>query len=65
MESIVRPFRSWDEWPDATRAFFQVLRSPKGEELILKKNRTRSPGGIPTSLPQLRPLAHADACLDA
>jgi len=38
MEAIVRPFRSWDEWPDATRAFFQAQRSPKGEELILGKN---------------------------
>jgi haloalkane dehalogenase len=38
MESIVRPFLSWDEWPDATRAFFQAQRSPKGEELILEKN---------------------------
>jgi haloalkane dehalogenase len=38
MESIVRPFRSWDEWPDATRAFFQAQRSPAGEELILEKN---------------------------
>jgi haloalkane dehalogenase len=24
MEGIVRPFRSWDEWPAATRAFFQA-----------------------------------------
>jgi haloalkane dehalogenase len=38
MEAIVRPFLSWDEWPDATRAFFQAQRSPKGEELILGKN---------------------------
>lgn len=38
MESIVRPFLSWDEWPDATRAFFQALRKPAGEELILEKN---------------------------
>jgi haloalkane dehalogenase len=38
MEAIVRPFRSWDEWPDATRAFFQAQRSPKGEALILEKN---------------------------
>jgi haloalkane dehalogenase len=38
MESIVRPFRSWDEWPDATRAFFQAQRSSEGEELILEKN---------------------------
>jgi haloalkane dehalogenase len=38
MEGIVRPFRSWDEWPDATRAFFQARRTPAGEELILQKN---------------------------
>lgn len=38
MEGIVRPFRSWDEWPDATRAFFQGQRSPQGEDLILQKN---------------------------
>jgi haloalkane dehalogenase len=35
MEAIVRPFLSWDEWPDATRAFFQALRTPAGEELVL------------------------------
>lgn len=38
MEGIVRPFRSWDEWPDATRGFFQGQRSPQGEDLILQKN---------------------------
>lgn len=38
MESIVRPFLSWDEWPDATRAFFQAQRTSAGEELILEKN---------------------------
>lgn len=38
MESIVRPFLSWEEWPVATRAFFQKLRSPEGEKLILEKN---------------------------
>ena len=38
MEAIVRPFLSWDEWPDATRPFFQALRTPAGEDLILKKN---------------------------
>jgi haloalkane dehalogenase len=38
MESIVRPFRSWNEWPDATRVFFQAQRSPEGEKLILEKN---------------------------
>jgi len=38
MEGIVRPFQSWDEWPDATRAFFESQRSPAGEDLILEKN---------------------------
>jgi haloalkane dehalogenase len=38
MESIVRPFLSWDEWPAATRAFFQAQRSGAGEDLILEKN---------------------------
>ena len=38
MEGIVRPFRSWSEWPDATRAFFQAQRGPDGEDLILRKN---------------------------
>jgi len=38
MEAIVRPFLSWAEWPDATRAFFQAQRTPAGEDLILRKN---------------------------
>ena len=38
MECIVRPFLSWDEWPDNTRIFFQAQRSAAGEELILQKN---------------------------
>jgi haloalkane dehalogenase len=38
MECIVRPFLSWDEWPDNTRAFFQAQRSPSGEDMILEKN---------------------------
>jgi haloalkane dehalogenase len=38
MEAIVRPFRSWDEWPDATRTFFQAQRTTAGEDLILQKN---------------------------
>ena len=38
MECIVRPFLSWDEWPDSTKAFFQAQRSPAGEEMILQKN---------------------------
>lgn len=38
MEAIVRPFKSWDEWPAATTAFFQAQRTTAGEELILDKN---------------------------
>ena len=38
MEGIVRPFRSWDEWPTATRAFFQAQRTDRGEDLILRQN---------------------------
>jgi haloalkane dehalogenase len=38
MEGIVRPFRSWDEWPEVTRAFFQAQRTAAGEDLILRKN---------------------------
>jgi len=38
LEGIVRPFRSWDEWPAATRAFFQAQRTDAGEDLILRKN---------------------------
>jgi haloalkane dehalogenase len=38
MESIVRPFLSWDEWPETTREFFKAQRTPAGEDLILQKN---------------------------
>jgi haloalkane dehalogenase len=38
MEAIVRPFFSWEEWPEATRAFFQAQRTSAGEDLILQKN---------------------------
>src|SRR5215510_6924501 len=30
MEAIVRPFLSWDEWPDSTREFFKAQRTPEG-----------------------------------
>jgi haloalkane dehalogenase len=38
MEGIVRPFLSWDEWPELTKAFFKAQRTPAGEDLILQKN---------------------------
>jgi haloalkane dehalogenase len=41
LEAIVRPFFSWDEWPEATRQFFKRQRALAGEELILQKNAAR------------------------
>ena len=38
MEGIVRPFKSWNEWPDSTRTFFQAQRTEAGKDLILEKN---------------------------
>ena len=52
MEGIVRPFSSWDEWPEATRAFFEAQRTPDGEDLILQKN---------LFIEYLLPLRHIDA----
>jgi haloalkane dehalogenase len=37
MEAIVRPLK-WSEWPEAARPLFQAIRSPAGEEIILKRN---------------------------
>jgi haloalkane dehalogenase len=37
MEAIVRPL-GWDEWPDGARRFFQSLRSPAGDEMVLARN---------------------------
>lgn len=36
-EAIVRPLR-WEEWPEPARAIFQAMRSPAGEEMVLRKN---------------------------
>ena len=38
MEAIVMPIPSWDDWPQKARGIFQGFRSPKGEDLILKRN---------------------------
>jgi haloalkane dehalogenase len=38
MEAIVRPVRSWDDWPPNARGIFQGFRSEAGEELVLEKN---------------------------
>jgi len=37
MEAIVRPV-SWAEWPENARKIFQGIRSPAGEDLVLRKN---------------------------
>jgi haloalkane dehalogenase len=37
MEAIVQPL-NWDEMPEASRALFKALRSPAGEEMVLRKN---------------------------
>ena len=37
MEAIVQPL-AWDAWPEAARRFFQALRSPAGDEMVLTKN---------------------------
>lgn len=38
MEAIVMPLPSWNDWPEGARGIFQGFRSPKGEDLILKRN---------------------------
>ncbi len=38
MEAIVRPFGSWDDWPEKGRGIFQAFKSDKGEDLILNRN---------------------------
>ncbi len=37
METFVRPM-SWDEWPQVVRERFKALRSPAGEEMVLRDN---------------------------
>jgi haloalkane dehalogenase len=38
MEAIVRPFASWDEFPEAARGIFQGFRSEAGEDMVMAKN---------------------------
>jgi haloalkane dehalogenase len=37
MEALVRPY-TWDEFPTRARTFFEALRSPVGEQLVLEQN---------------------------
>jgi haloalkane dehalogenase len=57
MEAIVRPFPSWEEWPERARGVFREMRSDRGEELVLKKNAFVE-GILPESV--LRPLTEAE-----
>jgi haloalkane dehalogenase len=38
MEAIVQPV-TWEQWSSQTRSFFEQLRSPAGERMILEENR--------------------------
>ncbi len=37
METIVTPL-TWDDWPERARGIFQGMRSPAGEDLVLRNN---------------------------
>ena len=37
MEALVRPV-TWDEWPDRSREFFQAMRAPTGEKMVIERN---------------------------
>ncbi|MGB0572620.1 MAG: haloalkane dehalogenase [Alphaproteobacteria bacterium] len=54
MEALVKP-RSWKDFPERARPAFQAMRSPKGEEMVLKNNffvETMLPGSILGDLTQ-------------
>ncbi len=38
MEAIVRPIKTWADWPEQPRPIFQAMRSDAGEQLVLEKN---------------------------
>lgn len=51
MEGIVMPLPTWDDWPEQARGIFQGFRSPKGEDLVLKRNLFIE-GVLPSSIPR-------------
>ncbi|MEI6546063.1 MAG: haloalkane dehalogenase [Burkholderiales bacterium] len=57
MEAIVMPIPSWDDWPEQARGIFQGFRSPKGEDLVLKRNLFIE-GVLPSAI--LRKLSEAE-----
>lgn len=38
MEALVTPVASWDAWEEGPRRFYQSLRSPAGEKMVLEDN---------------------------
>lgn len=57
MEAIVAPVKSWDHWPEDARQIFKAMRSPAGEEIILKKNLFIE-GILPSAI--MRPLSETE-----
>jgi len=52
LEALVRPI-TWDEFEESQRDFFQTLRSPAGEAMVLEQNlflEQLMPGGVLRSL---------------
>ena len=43
------PLPSWNDWPEKARGIFQGFRSPKGEDLVLKRNMFIE-GVLPSSI---------------
>lgn len=40
MEALVQPL-TWEQWPELPRPFFQQMRTPLGEQMILEENFPR------------------------
>ena len=57
MEAIVMPIPSWDDWPEKARGIFEGFRSPKGEDLVLKRNLFIE-GVLPSSILRKRSRLH-------
>lgn len=52
MEALVQPL-TWEQWPDLPRPFFQQMRTPMGEQMILEENFF-----VEKVLPEMTVLTH-------
>lgn len=52
MEALVQPL-TWEQWPDLPRPFFQQMRTPVGEQMILEENFF-----VEKVLPEMTVLTH-------